>query len=174
MMKLIFGNKKMLDKGVETIKVFGEDYNVKLIYKNTKIIEINVNATNIEIYTPNKYRHMDNTKLLEIVTRKIYEMIAEVEVESIMEKTRIMLKGLAPEDYKIERLSNGKLAEFSYVDRTIIISPDIIKYRRDILEYTVLYEFCHLKYKRRVKGFKDMLRTYMPEYQNYEFVNACI
>lgn len=173
-MKLMFRNKIILEKCNETIKVFGEDYNVKLIYMNTKIIEININGNNIDIYTPSKYKNMNSKKLLEIVTRRIYEMIAEVEVESIMEKTRIMLKGLAPEDYKIERLPGGKLAEYSELDRTIIISPDIIRYRKDILEYTVLYEFCHLKYKRRVKGFKDMLKTYMPEYQNYEFVNACL
>ena len=117
---------------------------------------------------------MDNKRLLEIVTKKIYDMIAEIEVESIMEKTRIMLKGLAPEDYKIERLKNGKLATYIDDDRTIIINPDIIKYRKEILEYTVLYEFCHLKYKKRVKGFKDMLKTYMPDYQYYEFVNSSI
>lgn len=173
-MGLIFKNKKVLEVNNNTIKVFGEDYNVKLIYKNIKIIEINIKSHNIEIYTPNKYRHIDNEKLLEIVTRRIYDMIAEVEVESIMEKTRIMLKGLAPEDYRIERLPLGKLATFSDSDRTIIINPDIVKFRKEILEYTVLHEFCHLKYKKHVKGFKDMIRAHMPEFQNYEFVNDCI
>lgn len=173
-MKLIFSDKKSMKVNNEVIKVFGEDYNAKLIYKNIKIIEININLHDIEIYIPSKYKHVESKKILEIVTRRIYDMIAEVEVESIMERTRIMLKGLAPEEYKIERLDNGRLAEYSETDRTIIINPDIVRYRKDILEYTVLYEFCHLKYKRRVKGFKDMLRTYMPEYQNYEFVNTCI
>ena len=73
-----------------------------------------------------------------------------------------------------KRLKNGKLATYIDDDRTIIINPDIIKYRKEILEYTVLYEFCHLKYKKRVKGFKDMLKTYMPDYQYYEFVNSSI
>lgn len=173
-MGLIFKNKKVLEMNNNTIKVFGEDYNAKLIYKNIKIIEINIKSHDIEIYTPNKYKHIDNEKLLEIVTRRIYDMIAEVEVESIMEKTRIMLKGLAPEDYRIERLPAGKLAAFSDSDRTIIINPDIIKYRKEILEYTVLHEFCHLKYKKHVKGFKDMIRAHMPEFQHYEFVNDCI
>ena len=173
-MKLIFGNKNILENKNETIKVFGEDYDVKLIYRNIKIIEININNKDIEIFTPNKYKHIDHTKLLEIVTRRIYDMIAEVEVESIMEKTRIMLKGLAPEDYKIERLPPGKLAAYSDIDRTIIINPDIVRYRREILEYTVLHQFCHLKYKKHVKGFKDMLRKYMPEFEHYEFVNDSI
>lgn len=174
-MNMILKNKKILEVNDSNfIKVFGEDYTVKLIYKNTKIIEINIKNQNIEIFTPNKYKHINNAKLLEIVTRRIYDMIAEVEVESIMEKTRIMLKGLAPEDYRIERLPFGKLATYSENDRTIIINPDIIRYRREILEYTVLHEFCHLKYKKHVKGFKDMLKKYMPEFEHYEFVNDCI
>lgn len=174
-MGMVFKNKKVLEVNDSNfIKVFGEDYTVKLIYKNTKMIEINIKNQNIEIFTPNKYRHINYEKLLEIVTRRIYDMIAEVEVESIMEKTRIMLKGLAPEDYKIERLPLGKLATYSDNDRTIIINPDIVRYRKEILEYTVLHEFCHLKYKKHVKGFKDMLKTYMPEFENYEFVNDCI
>lgn len=173
-MKLIFKNRKSIEEVDNVIKIFGDNYNAKFIYKNIKIIEINIGLNNIEIYTPNKYKRMDNKRLLEIVTKKIYDMIAEIEVESIMEKTRIMLKGLAPEDYKIERLKNRKLATYIDDDRTIIINPDIIKYRKEILEYTVLYEFCHLKYKKRVKGFKDMLKTYMPDYQYYEFVNSSI
>lgn len=173
-MGLILKNKKNLEVNNNTIKVFGEEYNAKLIYRNIKIIEINIKSHDIDIYIPNKYRHIDNEKLLEIVTRRIYDMLAEVEVESIMEKTRIMLKGLAPEDYRIERLPAGKLAAFSDSDRTIIINPDIVKFRKEILEYTILHEFCHLKYKKHVKGFKDMIRAHMPEFEHYEFVNDCI
>ena len=173
-MRLILKNKKMINIDNTVIKVWGEDYYAKLIYKNIKIIEINIKLNNIEINIPTKYKKMDSNKLLEIVTRRIYDMIAEVEIESIMEKTRIMLKGLAPEDYKIERLENGKLAQFDFINRIITINPDIVKYKKEILEYTILYEFCYLKYQRKVKGFKEMLKRNMPEYQNYEFVNACI
>ena len=174
MMKLLLKNKKIINIDNTVIKVWGEDYYAKLIYKNIKIIEINIKLNNIEINIPNKYKKINSKKLLEIVTRRIYDMIAEIEIESIMEKTRIMLKGLAPEDYKIERLSNGKLASFDAISRVITVNPDIVKYKKEILEYTVLYEFCYLKYQRKVKGFRDMLRTNMPEYQNYEFVNTCI
>ena len=173
-MRLILKKKSIVNIDNAVIKVWGEDYYAKLIYKNIKIIEINIKSNSIEINLPNKYKRMNSQKLLDIVTRRIYDMTAEVEIESIMEKTRIMLRGLAPEDYRIERLSNGRLADFDSISRIITINPDIVKYRREILEYTVLYEFCHLKYRRKVKGFKDMLRAYMPEYQNYEFVNACI
>ena len=173
-MRFMVKNNGIKEIDNTVIKVWGEDYYTKLIYKNIKIIEINIKLNNIEINIPNKYRRMNNKKLLDIVTRRIYDMTAEVEIESIMEKTRIMLRGLAPEDYKIERINNGKLASFDPISRIITINPDIVKYKKEILEYTILYEFCHLKYQRKVKGFRDMLKSYMPEYQNYEFVNACI
>lgn len=173
-MKMLLKKKEILNINDTVIRVWGEDYYAKLIYKNIKIIEINIKSNNIEINIPNKYKKMNSKKILEIVTKKLYDMIAEIEIESIMEKTRIMLKGLAPEDYKIERLSGRKLANFDPISRVITVNPDIVQYRKEILEYTILYEFCHLKYQRKVKGFRDMLKSYMPEYYNYEFVNACI
>jgi predicted metal-dependent hydrolase len=166
--------RRVINNGVRNIRIFGEEYLTKIIYINTKNIETNISKKNIEIYIPLKYKNIKVNKIISLVEQKIYDQIAEKEIESIMEKTRIMLKGLAPEDYKIQRLQNGKLAKYSEIDRTIIISPEIIRYRKNILEYTVLYEFCHLKYKKRVKGFKEMLEKYMPEYENYEFVNICI
>lgn len=173
-MRNILKNIKTVNSEIKNIRIFGEEYKTQLIYMNIKSIQINISKTDIEIYIPIKYKKIDKNNIIESVTNKIYDKIAETEVESIIEKTRIMLKGLAPEDFKIKRLPNGKLAEYSEKDRTIIISPEIIRYRKNILEYTVLYEFCHLKYKKRVKGFKEMLEKYMPEYQNYEFVNVCI
>ena len=42
-----------------------------------------------------------------------------------MEETRIMLKGLAPENFEIKRISN-KLATMTK-DKTLIINPEIVK-----------------------------------------------
>ena len=85
-----------------------------------------------------------------------------------MEETRIMLKGLAPENYIIKRLPN-KLAK-TLENKTIVINPEIVKYNKDVLKYVVLHEFCHLKYKTHSRRFWTMIEKYMPYYEEYEFI----
>ena len=43
------------------------------------------------------------------------------------------------------------------------------KYKKDVLRYVILYEFCRLKYKSRAKGFYQMLEKYMPDYEQYSY-----
>ena len=89
----------------------------------------------------------------------MYEQIAKVEVERAMEKTRILL-GFAPEDYEIKKMSDtfGKCK-----NNKITINPEIVKYERDIIDYIVLHQYCHLKYKTHSKSFVHMLFLF-PQY----------
>ena len=98
----------------------------------------------------------------------MYDEIARIEIENVMEETRIKLKGIAPENYIIKRIPN-KLAK-TLKDKTIVINPEIVRYNKDILRYVVLYEFCHLKYRTNSKKFWDMIEKYMPSYEEYEYV----
>ena len=84
-----------------------------------------------------------------------------------MEKIRNMLK-IAPEDYKIERLSVNEMARFNFEDNTITINPDIVKYSLKEIEYILFHEFCHLKYKTHCQAFKKMVKQYMPDYMKIE------
>ena len=87
------------------VKVLGNDYRVKIVYKNVKIAMLDVEDDTIKLTLQNKYKKMNNTQMLDLAIEKMYESIAKVEIERAMEKTRIML-GFAPEDYKIEKLKN--------------------------------------------------------------------
>ena len=75
--------------------------------------------------------------------------------------------GIAPEDYEIKQLKTGIMATCSTDEKKIIISPEIAKYDRNIIDYIVLHEFCHLKYKIHTKNFWKMIGTYMPNYEQY-------
>ena len=52
-------------------------------------------------------------------------------------------------------------------DKKITINPEIIKYDRNIIEYIILHEFCHLKYKTHCRKFYELLEKYMPNYRTY-------
>ncbi len=145
------------------VPVLGVDYRVKIIYKNIKITELDVEGKTIKISLPNKYKKMSNTTILDLAIDKMYEQIANVEIERAMEKTRIML-GFAPEEYEIEKIGNLGKCE----DSKITINPEVVKYGRKVIDYVVLHQYCHLKYKTHCKAFYKLLAKYEPDYKEYE------
>ena len=169
MMKLL-SKKINIEKEIgKTTKIFGETYDIKIIYKKIKNPELNLNEKSIEINLPFKYKRNGNINILKLALEKMYDEIARIEIENIMEETRIMLKGLAPDNYIIKRIPN-KLAKTLLKDKTIVINPEIVKYNKEVLRYVVLYEFCHLKYRTNTKKFWDMIEKYMPSYEEYDYV----
>ena len=91
----------------------------------------------------------------------MYEQIVKKEIDNIMEKIRLML-GIAPEDYFIEQL-DGEIAKCTS-KKEIIISPEIIQFKRETIEYVIAHEFCHLKYKTHCKSFNDIMEE---NFENY-------
>lgn len=165
----ILNRKTKLEKEINgTVKIFGENISVKAIYSKTKNPELELIGKNINVYLPHKYKKTGNTAIIKLALEKMYDEIARIEIEKIMEETRIMLKGLAPENYEIRRIPN-KFAKCS-IDKTITINPDIIKYKKEVLRYVILHEFCHLKYKSHAKGFFAMMKKYMPDYEQYSYI----
>ena len=100
-----------------------------------------------------------------MLLEKMYDAIANKELDVIMEKVRTTLR-FAPEDYKIMRLDKRLGKCFA---NKLIINPDIVKYRKEIIEYVVFYEFCRLKINKSSKKFYEMIKKYMPNYENYEY-----
>lgn len=149
------------------IKIYGEDFAINIRYKNIKTLTVDIEEGVIKIELPNQYKKVENQELLKILVDKIYKIIAEKEVERAMEKTRLLL-GIAPEDYKIEKMTGtlGKCMQ----DKTIVINPEVVKYERKVIDYVVLHEFCHLKYKTHSKGFYEMIEKYAPDYS--EVINT--
>ena len=145
------------------VPILGIDYKVKIIYKNIKITELDVEKKTIKISLPNKYKKIQNVEILYLAIEKMYEQIAKVEIERAMEKTRIML-GFAPEEYEISKIKALGLCK----NNKITINPNIVKYNRKIIDYIVLHQYCHLKYKTHSKGFYEMLEKYQPDYKKCE------
>lgn len=145
------------------VPVLGIDYRVKIIYKNIKITELDIENKTIKISLPNKYKKMSNKEILDLAIEKMYEQIAKVEIERAMEKTRIML-GFAPEEYEIVKMETLGVCK----DKKIAINPEIVKYNRKVIDYVVLHQYCHLKYKTHSKGFFSMIKEYQPDYKKCE------
>lgn len=151
---------------IQSVKIFGKNYDVKVIYKNIKTPELNIEENSeINIILPSKYKKIGYEQILKMSIEKMYEQIANNEIEDIMEKVRIML-GIAPEEYKIAKMQNtlGKCTE----QKVIIINPELMQYKKEIIEYVIVHEFCHLKYKSHGKRFYEMIEKNIPNYLKYE------
>ena len=146
------------------VEILGNDYRVKIEYRNVKVMELNVCEDTIKITLQNKYKKVNNNQMLDFAIQKMYDSIAKVEVERAMEKTRILL-GFAPEDYLIKELKN----RLGICDEgKITINPDIVMFHRNMIDYIVLHQYCHLKYKTHAKSFVKLLEKYEPNYKKYE------
>ena len=145
------------------VPILGVNYKVKIMYKNIRITELNIEKNTIKILLPNKYKKMDSEKILELAIEKMYEQIAKTEIERAMEKIRIMVK-FAPEEYEIKKMDTLGRCE----KQKIIINPKIVTYNRDIIDYVVLHQYCHLKYKNHTRSFFNMLEKYLPNYKKCE------
>ena len=150
----------------ETVKLLGEDCKVIINYKNLKKPTLTVEGKNIKISLPNKYKKLNRDEILEKLIEKLYDVVAEQEIESMMEKVRKTL-GFAPEDYKIKRLNN-KMAECIIEEKIIIINPDIVKFDKETIEYILLHEFCHLKYKTHCDKFNKIIKENIVNLKKYE------
>ena len=165
MIKLL-NRKNKIEKELEkSVKIFGKTISVNVIYSKIKNPELDLVGYIINVYLPNKYKRTGNVAIVKLAIEKMYQEIARVEIENVMEETRIKMNGLAPENYIIRKIPN-KLAKTINM-RTIIINPEIVKYDKKVLKYVVLHEFCHLKYKNHSKGFFEMMEKYMDDYDYY-------
>ena len=150
---------------MQSVKIFGKNYDIQVKYKNIRMPELNLNQNyKIEIILPNKYKKVGNERILKISIEKMYDQIAKKEIENLMEKTRKML-GIAPEEYE---LTNIKDTLGKCVNGKITINPELMKYKREIIEYVIIHEFCHLKYKTHGKRFYQIIEKYVPDYQRYD------
>ena len=150
---------------IQSVKIFGRYYDIKVSYKNIKTPELSLEENSeIKIILPIKYRKIGNEQILKISIQKMYEQIAINELESIMEKVRIML-GIAPEEYRIE---NTEKTLGKCIDKIITINPNLMQFKKETIEYVIIHEFCHLKYKSHCKKFYEIIEKNIKDYKKYE------
>lgn len=165
MVKMRISAKTTVNTSVERhpVPILGIDYKVRITYKSVKFVQLDVEEKLINISLPNRYKKVSNVEILDLAIDKLYEQVANTEIERAMEKTRIML-GFAPEEYEIAKMKVlGKCEEGK-----ITINPEIVKYGRRLIDYVVLHQYCHLKFKTHAKGFYELLKKYEPRYREYE------
>ena len=92
------------------IKLLGQVYQIIVQYRNVKTPSLTIQEQNIQVELPSKYKKIGEQEVIEMLVNKMYQMVAEKEIENAMEKIRVMLE-IAPEDYEI-RFMERNLAKW--------------------------------------------------------------
>jgi predicted metal-dependent hydrolase len=163
---MILNQKGIINKPYLTISVLGKSLKLEIKYRNHPLVELDQSDETVKLYLPKKYKTMEKTMIINMAIEKMYNEIAENEIESAMEEARLIL-GFAPEDYRIERMS--KTFCKCEKNKVIVINPDIVKYSRKIITTTIIQAFCKAEYKINSKAYKEALELGIEKYDSYKF-----
>ena len=163
-MSIIKFRKTVNNQTYLTVSVLGQSLKLNVKYTNTSSIELNKKDTEINLFLPKSYKNLENIDVINMAIQKLYNTIAETEIEYAMEVARHILK-FAPEDYSIKRLND----EFYKCSKNkIIINPDIVRFSREIINTTIIQAFCKTKHKPNTIAYKNLLNNAINEYEIYK------
>lgn len=164
--KIIDLRKPVEIKTYLTVSVLGKNLNLNINYKKIKVPELDIGEKDVNIYLPIRYKESGTVDIVSMAIKKMYDEIAKIEIANCMEKVRVIL-GFAPEDYKIERMSETFIKNNK--NKTITINPDIVKYNHKIIETTLVQAFCKTRYKENTNKYKELLKYSLERYENYQY-----
>ena len=75
-----------------TVSVLGQSLKLNIKYTNTSLVELNKKETEIDLFLPKSYKNLDNIDVVNMAIQKLYNTIAETEIEYAMEVARHILK----------------------------------------------------------------------------------
>lgn len=163
-MKVLNFEKKLTYKSYLTIAILGNSYKLNIKYTTSNSIELTKKDFEFELTLPKKFKNLDNIDIINLSIQKLYTELAPKELEEALELARHIVK-FAPEDYKIENLKNEyyKIAR----NKILVISPDIIRYNREIINTTLIQAFCKMKFRPNSNAYKEALKNAMTQYEEY-------
>ena len=163
-MSILKFKKTPINQTYLTVSVLGQSLKLNLNYTNTSSIELNKKDYEIDLFLPKAYKNIENVDVINMAIQKLYNTIAETEIEYAMEVARHILR-FAPEDYSIRRLDNEF---YKCTKNKITVNPDIVRFNREIINTTIIQAFCKIKHRPNSIAYKSLLNTAMNEYEIYK------
>ena len=149
-------------KNDDLVKVLGKDYILHINFLKIAEHTIQLNEGQVVVQLPKNRKNKNNTDIIKELVSKLYMNIAEKEVAMQMALvTRIV--GIRPNKYRIKKLKTAWGTCTS--NKNITINSELMKYDREVIQYVVLHEICHLKYMNHSKDFWNMVEKYMRNYK---------
>ena len=163
-MSILKFKKAPINQTYLTVSVLGQSLKLNVKYTNTSSIDLNKKDYEIDLFLPKAYKNIENVDVINMAIQKLYDTIAETEIEYAMEVARHILR-FAPEDYSIKRLDNEF---YKCTKNKITVNPDIVRFNREIINTTIIQAFCKIKHRPNSISYKNLLNNAMNEYEIYK------
>ena len=144
------------------IYVLGKTYTLKIYFMKVDQAQIKLSEGDLQIILQENRKSKNNEDIINDLISDFYKKIAEKEVPMAMALvTRFV--GVRPNKYRVKKLKTAWGTCTS--NKNITINSELMKYDREVIQYVVLHEICHLKYMNHSKDFWNMVEKYMTNYK---------
>ena len=164
-MNILNFQKFSFNKPYIIISILGICYKLNIKYAIVSSVQLIRRTNEIDIILPKSLRNMDNSSIINLAIKKLYEDIAKHEIEASLELVRHILK-FAPDDYKFENLKNTYYKCTS--NKTLIINPYIVQFNREIINTTLIGAFCKILYKTNSVSYQSALSVALEKYEDFK------
>ena len=149
-------------KGGSKIYILGKPYVLKIYFIKEAEENIQISEGNLQIILPQSRNNKNNNEIINELISSLYKKIAEKEVSMAMSLiTRFV--GIKPNKYRVKKLKTAWGTCTS--NKNITINSELMKFDREVIQYVVLHEICHLKYMNHSNEFWNMVEKYMANYK---------
>jgi len=136
----------------------GKSYYVDVLYEERKEVYVSFIHSKFKIHTPNNVTQSALNNAIDT----FYKQKAEVKILNLVSKYSDLMK-LFPEHIGF-RKSKTKWGSCSERNR-ITFNPELMKLSSSLVEYAVIHELAHVKYKNHSNDFWNLIQKYMYDYK---------
>ena len=152
----------------EKFSYIGEDYiiDVKEIHENKIKIKIDTENKKILIKIPEKLEQEKRKQNIDNVIKKLLKM----ETDRIIQNRLPYWSKITELEYSSYMIGNttSKFGSCSPSKRKLYFSNRLIMLPEDKIDAIIVHELCHLKYKDHSKNFYNLVKEYIPNYQEID------
>ncbi len=163
-MNILKCKQKEINKTYLAVSLLGKALKLNIKYHNSSSIDLNKMDSEIDLVLPKMYKNADKSTVIDLAIKKLYLEIANTEIENAMEIARHIFK-FAPEDYVLKELN---VDYYRIRNGIITVSPDIVKYSREVINTTILQAFCKIKYRVNSAKYKKAMQSALVKYEHYK------
>lgn len=144
----------------ESYKYLGRQYRLKVTESQTIDVKLSKGYISLDIIDVN------NIKLKKEILDNWYKQKARIKFKDIFEKIFPLIQKYGIERPKLTiRNMKTKWGSYSSKKHEIALNIDLIKASKHCIEYVILHELIHVKYRNHDKNFHYFLTALMPEWK---------
>ncbi|PJI08020.1 MULTISPECIES: M48 family metallopeptidase [Clostridium] len=144
----------------DTFYIFGTPY--KLIVKKGIKNKMRIFGNNIYMYVKEK----DNFKYKKSYAEKWYKKVASIELKFLYDQVYKLFSGMYDEKPQLSiRKMKSKWGSYSPSQNKIVLNTQLIKTPKVCIEYVIVHELCHVKYRNHRKEFYNYVSNFIPDWE---------